>query len=69
MRKYRKLWEKFVEGVLFSSSTITSLTVILIIIFLFREGIGLFSSKPVDKGYVFRPQHQQSRKRAQRKTT
>jgi phosphate transport system permease protein len=53
MRKYRRYWEKFVEGILFSSSTVTSLTVILIIIFLFREGIGLFSHKPVDKGYVF----------------
>lgn len=41
------------QGVLFSSSTVTSLTVILIIVFLFREGIGLFSSKPIDKGYVF----------------
>jgi phosphate transport system permease protein len=53
VRKYRRYWEKFVEGVLFSSSTVTSLTVILIIIFLFREGIGLFHSKPIDKGYVF----------------
>lgn len=53
VRKYRRYWEKFVEGILFSSSTITSLTVILIIIFLFREGIGLFGSKPVGKGYVF----------------
>ena len=53
MRKYRKIWEKIAEGVLFSSSTVTSLTVILIILFLFREGIGLFSSKPIDKGYVF----------------
>jgi phosphate transport system permease protein len=53
VRKYRKYWEKFAEGVLFTSSTVTSLTVILIIIFLFREGIGLFYSKPVDKGYVF----------------
>ena len=53
MRKYRKYGEKFVEGILFSSSTITSLTVILIIVFLFREGIGLFQRKPVEKGYVF----------------
>ena len=45
MRKYRKIWEKFVEGVLFSSSTVTSLTVILIIIFLFREGVGLFQQQ------------------------
>jgi len=53
MRKYRKYGEKFVEGILFSSSTVTSLTVILIIIFLFREGIGLFQRKPIEKGYVF----------------
>jgi phosphate transport system permease protein len=53
MSKYKRYWEKFVVGVLFSSSTVTSLTVILIIVFLFREGIGLFYSKPVDKGYVF----------------
>ncbi|HNQ82551.1 MAG TPA: phosphate ABC transporter permease subunit PstC [Bacteroidales bacterium] len=53
MRKYRKIWEKLAESVLFSSSTVTSLTVILIIVFLWREGVGLFNSKPVDKGYVF----------------
>ena len=53
MRKYRRYWEKFVEGILFSSSTITSLTVILIIVFLFKEGIGLFQRKPIEKGYVF----------------
>jgi phosphate transport system permease protein len=51
--KLRKYGEKVLEGILFSSSTITSLTVILIIIFLFKEGLGLFNSKPVDKGYVF----------------
>jgi phosphate transport system permease protein len=51
--KYKRIGEKIVEGILFSSSTITSLTVILIIVFLFREGIGLFQSKPISKGYVF----------------
>lgn len=51
--RIRKYGEKLVEGVLFSSSTITSLTVILIIIFLFKEGLGLFNSKPVEKNYVF----------------
>ncbi len=52
MRKaVRKPLEKIVHGVLFSSSTITSIAVIFIIIFLFREGIGLFSSKPIEKGY------------------
>ena len=51
--RIRKYGEKLVIGVLFSSSTITSLTVILIIIFLFKEGLGLFNSKPVEKNYVF----------------
>jgi hypothetical protein len=41
MRKYKNTGKKFVEGILFSSSTITSLTVISL--FPFREGIGLFS--------------------------
>ena len=47
----RKTIEKIIQGVLFSSSTVTSLTVIFIIIFLFSEGIGLFTSKPIEKGY------------------
>jgi len=52
MKKFRKIFEKFIEGVLLSSSTITSLTVILIIVFLFREGIGLFHSSPLEKNFV-----------------
>ncbi|MBK7174176.1 MAG: phosphate ABC transporter permease subunit PstC [Bacteroidales bacterium] len=40
------------EGVLFSSSTITSLTVILIIVFLFREGIGIFQASPLETNFV-----------------
>ena len=50
--KRRKIIEKSVEGVLFSSSTITSLTVILIVVFLFREGIGLFSESPLEHSFV-----------------
>ncbi len=34
------------------SSSITSLTVVLIVVFLFKEGIGLFNQKPVEQGYV-----------------
>jgi phosphate transport system permease protein len=49
----RRYFEKFFEGILFSSSTITSITVIFIILFLFREGFGIFNTTPVDKGYVF----------------
>jgi phosphate transport system permease protein len=50
-RSYRKRLEKVIEGVLFSSSTITSITVIFIIIFLFNEGFKLFRSKPIEPGY------------------
>lgn len=34
------------------SGTITSLTVVLIVFFLFKEGLGLFNKKPVEDGYV-----------------
>jgi phosphate transport system permease protein len=51
-KRLRKLGEKIAVGVLFSSSTITSLTVILIIVFLFREGIGFFNSSPLEKNFV-----------------
>ncbi len=34
------------------SGTITSLTVILIVIFLFKEGLGVFNKKPVEDGSV-----------------
>lgn len=50
-KSQRKKIEKIIEGVLFSSSTVTSITVIFIIIFLFNEGIGLFRSKPIEAGY------------------
>lgn len=53
MRRYRKYFEKFFEGVLFTSSTVTSITVLFIVFFLFKEGIGLFNSKPVEKHYIF----------------
>lgn len=52
MRRYRRIVEKFIEGVLLSSSTITSLTVILIILFLFREGLGIFNSSPLEHNYI-----------------
>ncbi len=34
------------------SGTVTSLTVVLIVFFLFKEGIGVFNKKPVEEGYV-----------------
>lgn len=52
MNKLRKFYEMFFEGVLFSSSTITSLTVILIIVFLIKEGIGIFNASPLESNFV-----------------
>lgn len=49
-RYFKKSVEKTVEGALFLSSTITSLTVLLIIVFLFKEGWGLVGSSPLEKG-------------------
>jgi phosphate transport system permease protein len=48
----RRKFEKITESILFASSTVTTLTVLLIIIFLFKEGVSLFNDKPVEKGYV-----------------
>lgn len=51
-KKWFKIIEKGIETVLFGSSLTTSITVILIIVFLFSEGIGLFFSKPIEKDSV-----------------
>ncbi len=53
MKNFIKIFsEKFVEGLLMLSGTVTSLTVVLIVFFLFKEGISLFNEKPIEKGYV-----------------
>jgi phosphate transport system permease protein len=49
---YKRFSEKFIEGLLMLSGTVTSLTVILIVFFLFKEGIGVFNKEPVEEGYV-----------------
>lgn len=49
---FSRLFEKIIEGTLTISSTVTSLTVLLIIIFLFKEGFSLFSEKPIEKDFV-----------------
>jgi len=48
----RKLTEKLAVGVLFSSSTVTTLAVLFIIFFLFRSGIGLFNDSSVEPHYT-----------------
>jgi phosphate transport system permease protein len=48
----RKLFEKLVEGLFTVSGAVTTITILLIVVFLFREGFGLFGSPAVEKGYV-----------------
>lgn len=51
-RKFRKIGESIVERILMLSGSITSITIILIVVFLFKEGAGLFSSPVIEDGYV-----------------
>lgn len=52
MIKISKLVGRLTEGSLKLSSAVTSIVILLIVIFLFKEGFGLFSSSTVTKGYA-----------------
>ncbi|MDR0743541.1 MAG: phosphate ABC transporter permease subunit PstC [Tannerella sp.] len=51
MKLFRKIVERITEGLLTLSGGVTSLVILLIILFLFKEGFGLFRNPVVDKGY------------------
>lgn len=48
----RRYFEKGIEGLLRLSGAISGITILLIIIFLFKEGMGLFQEPAVEKGYA-----------------
>lgn len=48
----KKVFEKVVEGILTCSGYITSITILLIVAFLFTEAFGLFNNKVIEEGYV-----------------
>lgn len=48
---FKKIFETIIEKILMASGAITSLTIILIVVFLFKEGGGLFSSPVIEEGY------------------
>lgn len=50
--KGKQLKEVFIKSVLGLCGTVSSIAVVLIIIFLFKEGFGLFSVPPVSEGYA-----------------
>ena len=52
MKQLRLFTERTVKILLTFSGSITSLAILLIIIFLFKEGLGLFNSSSVEKGYA-----------------
>lgn len=47
----KKTLEKVIEGVLFSSSTVTTIAVLFIVFFLFKSGMGIFNEKPIEGNY------------------
>ena len=52
MKKFKRLVEKLIEILFTVSGAITSITIILIIVFLFKEGLGLFNTPTVEKKYA-----------------
>ena len=48
----KRLPEKLIELLMGLSALVTSVTILLIVFFLFREGFGIFSSPSVENGYV-----------------
>jgi phosphate transport system permease protein len=49
---FKKIKEKIIETILMLSSAATSITVVLIVFFLFIEGAGVFSKKPIEEGFL-----------------
>lgn len=49
---FSRFSERFIEGLLMISSSVSTLTVLLIILFLFREGFSLFNTSPVENNNV-----------------
>jgi phosphate transport system permease protein len=48
----KRFIEKLVKGALLISGSITSITILLIVLFLFKEASGLFNSPVIEDGYV-----------------
>ncbi len=52
MKRVRRITERIVESLLTVSGMVTSIVILLITIFLFKEGLGLFGSPAVERGYA-----------------
>lgn len=52
MKRLQRIIERIIESLLTLSGAVTTVTILLIVVFLFREGLGLFRSPAVEKGYA-----------------
>lgn len=52
MKKHKSVVEFIVEKLFTVSGAVTSIAIVLIVVFLFKEGFGLFDSPSVEKGYA-----------------
>lgn len=52
MKRFKRIVEKIIQSILTVSGAVTTITILLIVVFLFREGFGLFRSPAVEKGYT-----------------
>lgn len=52
MKRLKVIFERIVESIFTLSGAVTSIVILLIVIFLFKEGFGLFSSPSVESGYA-----------------
>jgi phosphate transport system permease protein len=48
----RRIFERIVQGIFTLSGSMTSMAILLIVVFLFKEGLGLFRSPEIEKGYA-----------------
>ena len=48
----KTFFEKIISGIITCSGFLTSIVIVLIIVFLFSEGFGLFSQKSIENGYT-----------------
>lgn len=51
MKRIKRILERTIESILTVSGAVTSIAILLIVIFLFKEGLGLFKSPSVENGY------------------
>jgi phosphate transport system permease protein len=51
-KSVRLIFERIVQAIFTLSGSMTSIAILLIVVFLFQEGLGLFGSPEIEKGYA-----------------